>query len=100
MWDTYLNSSLNQRTKVPSSRGTAFTDIHPSMEHLPSNHRGCPNQHKNSYKLYNETGHHVFSLMKSQWQLRQSHDPNFQWWESHCRTNTSVGRNKSKRAGL
>ena len=65
MRDTYINSSLNLLTKVPSSRGTAFKDIQPSMEHLSSNHSGCPNQHKNSYKLYNETGHHVFSLMKS-----------------------------------
>ena len=38
------------------------------MEHLLNDH----NQHKNSHKLWDETGHPVVNLMKSQWKLRQS----------------------------
>ena len=55
----------------------AFKDIHPSMEELSNNHKDCSNQHENSYRLCNETGHPVFCLMKRKWKLRQSHDPNF-----------------------
>ena len=46
------------------------------MEHLSNDHEDCLNQHKNSHKLYDETGHPVLSLMKSQWKLRQQHDQN------------------------
>ena len=64
------------------------------MENLSNDHKDCPNQHKNSYKLCDETGHSVSSLTESEWKLRQQHDQNFQWRESQCRTNTSIRRNK------
>ena len=48
------------------------------MEHLSNDHENCPNQHKNSYKLYKETGHTVLSLTESEWKLRQQDDQNFQ----------------------
>ena len=47
------------------------------MEHLSNDHKDILNQHKNSHKLYNETGHTVLSLMESQWKLKQQHDWNF-----------------------
>ena len=35
------------------------------------------NQHKNSHKLGNKTGHSLLCLMESQCKLRQQHDHNF-----------------------
>ena len=46
------------------------------MEHLSNNIEDCPNQHENSHKLCNESGHPVVNLMESQWKLRQD-DQNF-----------------------
>ena len=46
------------------------------MEHLSNDHKDHPNHHKNSHKLCNEMGHPVYSLMESQWKLRQ-HYQNF-----------------------
>ena len=43
------------------------------MEHLSNDHGDYSNQHKNSYKLCDETGHPVVNLMESQWKLRQQH---------------------------
>ena len=43
------------------------------MEHLSNDHKDHPRQLKNSHKLCNETGHHIVSLMESQWKLRQHH---------------------------
>ena len=47
------------------------------MEHLPNDHEDHPNQHMNSYKLCNETGHPVLSIKESQWKLRQQRAQNF-----------------------
>ena len=47
------------------------------MEHLSDDHEDHPNQHENSHKLCNGTGHPVFSLLETQWKLRQQHDRNF-----------------------
>ena len=63
------------------------------MEHLSNDHEDHPNQHANSHKLCDETGHPVSFLFESQWNLRQQNDQNFPV-ESHCRTNTSVRRKK------
>ena len=65
------------------------------MEHLSNDHKDRSNQHENSHKLCDETGHPVTSLTKSQWKLRQ-HDQNFQRRESLCKTNTSVRRKNPK----
>ena len=64
------------------------------MEHLSNDHEDHPNQHENSHKPRDETGYPVLSLLESQWKLRQQHFRISQWRESHCRTNTSVRRNK------
>ena len=64
------------------------------MEHLSNDHEDHPNQPKIRHKLCNETEYLLLSLTESQWKLRQQHDQNFQWGESHCRTNTSVRRKK------
>ena len=45
------------------------------MEHLLTDHKDHPNQHKNSHKPHNETGYPVLSLLESQW--KQQHDQNF-----------------------
>ena len=63
------------------------------MELLSNDHKDCPNQHKNSHKLSNDTEHPAISLMESQWKLTQ-HDWNFQWRKNHFRTNISVRRKK------
>ena len=68
-----------------SSHGTSFKDRH---DH--HGHKDCPNQQKNGHKQCNETGHLIVNMMKSQWKLRQLHGQNFQWRESHCRTNSSI----------
>ena len=71
------------------------------MEHLPNDHKDHTNQHENSHKLCDETGHPALSLLESQWKLRQTHIRISRWGKSHCRTNTSVRRKKKfKRAGL
>ena len=47
------------------------------MEHLSNDHKDHPNQHKNSHKLCDETGHPVVNMMESQWKPKQQHDQNF-----------------------
>ena len=47
------------------------------MKHLSNGHEEGSNQHKNSHKLCDETGHPDGNLMESQWKLRQQHDQNF-----------------------
>ena len=70
MRDTYINSNLNLLTKFTSSnKNTKFKGV------LPCNMS-------------------EMSLKESQWKLRQTHDQNFQWSESHCRTNTSIRQKK------
>ena len=44
------------------------------MEHFSNEHEDHRNQHENSHKVYNETGHSLLSLRESQWKLRQKHD--------------------------
>ena len=57
-----------------------------SHEHLSNDYKDHSNQHENSHKLCNETGHPVLSLMESRWKMINVS----QWRESHCRTNTSI----------
>ena len=64
------------------------------MEHFSNDHEDHAIQHKDSHKSRDETRYPVLSLLESQWKLRQQHDQNFQWRESHCKTNTSVRRKK------
>ena len=47
------------------------------MKHLLNDHKDYPNQHENSHKLSNETGHPIMNLMKRQWKLRKQHDQIF-----------------------
>ena len=47
------------------------------MDYLSNDHEGHPNQHENSHKPGNETGHPVLNLLESQLKLRQQHDQNF-----------------------
>ena len=47
------------------------------MGHLSNDHEDHANQHENSHKLFNEMGHPIVNLMKSQWKLRQQHDQYF-----------------------
>ena len=68
------------------------------MEYLSNDHEDRPNQDENSHKLCDETGHLFMNFMESQRTLRQ-HDQNFQWRESHFRTNTSVRRKKEIQKG-
>ena len=47
------------------------------MDYLSNDHEDHPNQHENSHKPGNETGHPVLSLLESQLKPRQQHDQNF-----------------------
>ena len=47
------------------------------MELLSNDYEDHPNQHENSHKLCDETGHLALNLMESQWKLRKQHDQNF-----------------------
>ena len=60
------------------------------MEHLSNDHEDHRNQHENSYKLCDETGHPVVNLMEIQWELREQHDLNFRMEKSQCISNISV----------
>ena len=77
MRDIYINSNLNSSTKFNSRSRSTKLKIYPLMEHLSNDHNGHPNQHQNSHKLCDETGHPIVNLMGSQWKLRQQHDQNF-----------------------
>ena len=46
------------------------------MKHLSNDHKDRPNQHKNSHKLCDETGHLILRLVESQRKLRQPHGQN------------------------
>ena len=73
------------------------------MEHLSNDHKDRLNQHKNSHKLCDETGHFVLSLLESQWKLAQQHDENFPVGGGRDiveQTLASEEINISKRAGL
>ena len=48
-----------------------------TSEHLSNYHKNHPNQHKKSHRLCDEIGYPVFSLLESQWKLRQQHDQSF-----------------------
>ena len=72
------------------------------MEHLSNDHKDHPNQHKNSHKLCDETGHPIVNFMESQWKLRQ-YDQNFQMEGKPLSNKYSFQKEeiyKSKRAGL
>ena len=62
------------------------------MEHLPNDHKDRPNQHERCDAM--KRGIRLWL----RWKVNGSWDNNmtriFQWRESHCRTNTSVGRKK------
>ena len=47
------------------------------MQHLSNDHEDHPNEHGNSHKLYDKTGHPIVKLMESQWKVRQQNDYNF-----------------------
>ena len=70
------------------------------MEHLSNDHKDGYNQHKNSHKQHDETGHHVVNIMESQWKLRQQYDQNFPMKAIVEQILASGKRNNSKRAGL
>ena len=47
------------------------------MEHIINDPEDHPNQQENSHKVCDETGHPLFSLTESQWQLRHQSDQDF-----------------------
>ena len=71
------------------------------MDHLSNDHKDRPNQHKNSHKLCDETGHLTLHLVESQWKLRQQHDQIFPMEGKPLEQILALeGIDKSKRAGL
>ena len=47
------------------------------MKHRSNDHKDHPNQHENSHKLCDETGHLVMNMIESQWKLGQKNDQYF-----------------------
>ena len=47
------------------------------MEYLSNDYKDRLNQHRNSRKLCNKTGHQAVNLIESQWKLKQQHGHNF-----------------------
>ena len=100
MKDIYIDSNLNPLTKFTSScRSTNFKDIFSwnisqiTMKIIPISTR--------IVKGYGMKWGIPFWV----WGKANGNEDNHmirisQWTESHCRTNTSIRRNKSKRAGL
>ena len=95
-----INSNLNSLIKFTSSRGTTeFKDILPRgisqmiMKSVPINTR-----------IVTGNAMKIGILLWIWWKFKGNWDNNMtrisQKRESHCRTNTSVRRKKSKRAGL
>ena len=65
MRDIYINFTLDPLTKfTSSSRNTVFKDILP-WDTSQIITKTVPISIKNSHKLYDETGHAVFSLTES-----------------------------------
>ena len=103
MKDIYIviNSNLSPLTKFTSSRSTEFKENGTSpMEHLSNDHLEHHNQHENSHNLCIEIGHPVLSLQEINGKSQNGTIRISQWRERHCRTNTSIRRNKSNRAGV
>ena len=48
-----------------------------NMEHFSNDHKDCPNQQKNSHKLWDRMRNPLMALTKSIWKLRQQRDQNF-----------------------
>ena len=78
MRDIYINSNLNTLIKfTSSSRSTKIKDILSWNISQMITKTTPSNQHENSHKLCDETGHPIVNLMENQWKLRQQYDQNF-----------------------
>ena len=100
MRDIYINSNLKPLTKLTSSsRSTWFKDIHP-WNICQMTTKTIPISTRIVISYVMKWGIPLWI----RWKVNGNWDSNMirisQWRESHCRTNTSVRRNKSKRAGL
>ena len=104
MRDMYINSNLNPLTKFTSSssEGLSLKISSHGTSLKWSSHEDHLNQHENSHKLSDETGHPVVNMMESQWKLRQQHDQKFQNGGKAIveQILASEERNLSRRAGL
>ena len=69
-----------------------------TYETSPNNHEEHPNQLDNNNNLCDEKGFWVWRKVNSKWDNNMVRIS--QWRGSHCRTNVTVWRKKSKRAGL
>ena len=100
MRDIYISSNKNSLTKfINSSRSTETENILPwNISQLITKTILITTRIVISYAM--KLGILFWVWEKSQWKLRQQHDQNFPMRESHCKTNTSVRRKKSTRAGL
>ena len=78
MRDKYINSNLNHSQNSLAVAETLSLNItSPSMEYPSNDQEDHPNQHENSHKLCDETGHPFLSLLESKWKLGQQYDQNF-----------------------
>ena len=99
MWHIYISSNLNPLTKfTSSSRSTKIKDI------LPWNiYQMTTKTTPISTRIFISYAMKRAILLWIWWKANGSWDNMIRisrWRGNHCRTNTSVGKNKSKRAGL
>ena len=98
--DIYIDSNLNSLTKfTSSSRSTKSKDILPwNISQMIT--KTIPNSMRKVISYVMKQG----ILLWIWWKINGNWNKNViiisQWRESHCRTNTCIRRNKSKRAGL
>ena len=70
-WGMYTSIPTWTHTQNSLGAAKALSLKISSHGNLSNDHVDCLNQHKNSHKLCNETGHHVVNMMESQWKVRQ-----------------------------
>ena len=98
MRDIYIHSNLNTFTKFISSRSTEFRDILPwNISQMITKTVTINTIILISYAM-------IWGIpLWIWWKVNRNWDNIIkicQWRENHCRTNTSIRRKKSKRAGL
>ena len=71
------------------------------MKHLSNDHKDHSDQHENSQKLCDETGHPILNLLESEQKLNNNMLRIFQWRKAIVEQILAAEEiNKSKRAGL
>ena len=74
---TSIPSWTDSQNSVPAAEATSLKISSHGLIYLSNDHTDCPNQHRNTRKLFDEKGYPVLKLKESQGKLRQQYDQNF-----------------------